>query len=148
MRKLHQDQACNAASQRHDDVRKHLIQAMKTMRILPLKPGDRPQKTASSWVEFSQETPFLAGHERRPIRQKVTAKQINHMEYWLDAALSLDVGVRRIVLARACKISWRRLEEIDGRSHTTLRKVERRALDDLQGHLLKGCSILPADFYL
>jgi hypothetical protein len=35
---------------------------------------------------------------------------------------------RRIVWARACNIPWRRLEDMDGRSHVTLRKIYVEAL--------------------
>ena len=50
------------------------------------------------------------------------------MEQCLDRIMALDLSSRRIVLARAAGIPWRRLEEMDGRSHTTLRKVEVSAL--------------------
>lgn len=68
---------------------------------------------------------------RRPVRIKATPQQIALMEHWLDLMLVLDDDCRRIVMARACRIPWRRLEEMDGRSHTTLRKVERRGLEVL-----------------
>jgi hypothetical protein len=100
----------------------------------------------SSWVSFDRTNRFSAGIERRPMRQKVTPKQIKHMEYWLDIALKLNQQDRRIVLARACRIPWRRLEEIDGRSHTTLRKIERKSLAHLSRFLPAGAAILPADF--
>jgi hypothetical protein len=44
---------------------------------------------------------------------------------WL---LWLEDAPRRIVWARASGIPWRRLEDLDGRSHTTLRRVEGEAL--------------------
>lgn len=34
------------------------------------------------------------------------------------------IARRKIVWARACGMPWRRLEDMDGRSHTTLRKVQ------------------------
>lgn len=126
-------------------IRLHLAMAMKTMRLLPHRPGDRPMAVRSSWGAFDQASRFLSGRERQPIRQKATPRQIRHMEYWLDAMLQLDEEGRRITMARACRISWRRLEEIDGRSHTTLRKIERNALMNLLGRLAAGAVILPAD---
>ena len=68
------------------------------------------------------------------------------MHYWVDCILKLDEESRRIVMARAAGISWRRLEEIDGRSHTTLRKVEKTALFSMLDSLEDGNAILPVDF--
>ena len=128
-----------------EKIRLHLAVAMKTMRLMPHRPGDRPMAVQSSWIGFDQSSRFLSGRERQPIRQKATPRQIRHMEYWLDAVLKLDEEGRRIAMARACRISWRRLEEIDGRSHTTLRKIERKALAMLAEHLADGAVILPPD---
>lgn len=103
-----------------ENVRMHLAKAMKTMRLMPLSAGDKPIGAQAFWVPFHQDQRGWSASGRRAIRQKSSPKQIKHMEYWLDAVLGLDEEMRRIVMARACRISWRRLEEIDGRSHTTL----------------------------
>ncbi len=116
---------------RNEEVRKHLAAAMATLKILPMEGGDRPAKLKSAWPAYNQISIMSVGGERRPIRQKATPKQVSHMYYWLDAAMSIDEDWRRVVLARACRIPWRRLEEIDGRSHTTLRKIENSALATL-----------------
>lgn len=44
---------------------------------------------------------------------------------------------RRIVWARACGVSWRRLEDRDGRSRTTLAKIQREGLAAI-GRYLNG----------
>ena len=54
------------------------------------------------------------------------------MDFWLIALGDLPEDEWRIAMAWACGIPWRRLEEIDGRSHTTLRKIEARALHSLR----------------
>ena len=53
------------------------------------------------------------------------------MDFWLIALSILPEDERRIVMTRACGIPWLRLEEIDGRGHTTLRKIEANALQRL-----------------
>ncbi len=120
---------------KNDEVRKHLATAMATLKILPMEVGDRPAKLKAAWPAYNQISMMSAGGERRPIRLKATPKQVSHMYYWLDAAMNIDEDWRRVVLARACRIPWRRLEEIDGRSHTTLRKIENSALATLALHL-------------
>lgn len=55
------------------------------------------------------------------------------MDFWLVALANLPEDERRIAMARACGIPWQRLEEMDGRSHTALRKIEAKALQSLTG---------------
>jgi hypothetical protein len=52
--------------------------------------------------------------------------------------MTLDEQSRRIVMARAMGVPWRRLEEMDGRSHTTLRKVETSALISMMGAAMQS----------
>ena len=117
-----------------DQVRDALMKAMLILRMMPLSYQDAPSRMRSQWPEFNRGPEQGGGVMRRPVRAKATPQQITQMEYWLDLLLVLDEDSRRIVMARACRIPWRRLEEIDGRSHTTLRKVERRGLEVLALH--------------
>ena len=121
-----------------DLVRKALVKAMLVLRMMPLSYQDRPSPLRSQWPEFNRGQEQAGGVMRRPILAKATPQQIAMMEYWLDLMLMLDDDSRRIVMARACRITWRRLEEMDGRSHTTLRKVERRGLEVLALHKKGG----------
>ena len=119
-------------SMRDNEVRENLREAMATLRSLPLQGRDRPKKIASAWVEFQQISFLSSSSYRKPVRPQATPEKISHMNSWLDAVLRLPDQHRRIVMARACGIPWRRLEEIDGRSHTTLRKVETLGLTMLR----------------
>ena len=121
-----------------DLVRKALVKAMLVLRMMPLSYQDRPSPLRSQWPEFNRGQEQAGGVMRRPVRANATPQQIAMMEYWLDLMLMLDDDSRRIVMARACRITWRRLEEMDGRSHTTLRKVERRGLEVLALHKKGG----------
>ena len=121
-----------------DLVREALVKAMLVLRMMPLSYQDRPSPLRSQWPEFNRGQEQAGGVMRRPVRAKATPQQIAMMEYWLDLMLILDDDSRRIVMARACRITWRRLEEMDGRSHTTLRKVERRGLEVLALHKKGG----------
>jgi len=114
-----------------EQVREALANAMQILRIMPLSYQDTPSRLRSKWPEFNRGPEQVGGVMRRPVRIKATPQQIALMEHWLDLMLVLDDDCRRIVMARACRIPWRRLEEMDGRSHTTLRKVERRGLEVL-----------------
>ena len=113
------------------DIQQQLRQAMTTLRLLPLNARDRPNVTKSSWGDFKQIAALSYPQYRTPIWRKATPQEISEMDLWLMALADLPEDERRIAMARACGIPWRRLEEIDGRSHTTLRKIEAKALQRL-----------------
>ncbi len=128
-----------------NELRLHLKRALKTLKVQPYKQGDRPNGLISSHL-FSDVQDSYGGTSRLNKNSlKATPKQITHMQFWLDQLSVLDVEQRRIIMARAAGISWRRLEELDGRSHTTLRKHEKLGLSCMLGALSKGKSILPKD---
>ena len=104
---------------------------MTTLRLLPFNARDRPNMPKSSWGEFRQIATLSSLQYRKPIRRKATPKEIPEMDFWLVALANLPEDERRIAMARAFGIPWRRLEGIDGLSHTTLRKIEARALQRL-----------------
>ena len=112
-------------------IREELRQMGKVLAALPLNSRDRPGRARSAWPEFHQENIMVSAQYRRKSVAKPSPKAISRADMWLQLVMRLPVDARRIVMARASGISWRRLEEIDGRSHTTLRKVEYTALLDL-----------------
>lgn len=112
-------------------VRDELSKAMAVLQLLPVFAFDLPAKHRSSWPGYRQGQGVVYGGTRKVARRKATPKEISHMEYWIELAGRLEQGPRQIVLARAGRIPWRRLEEIDGRSHTTLRKIERSGLEKI-----------------
>jgi hypothetical protein len=62
-------------------------------------------------------------------------RAIDRMERVLGWLFHCDDDSRRIVWARACGVPWRRLEDVDGRSHMTLRKVCDRGYLDIQRYI-------------
>ena len=128
-----------------DELRLHLKRAVKTLKLQPYNKGDKPigMQSSTLFMDTSQQALHRAGINKNQI--KATPKQVTHMQYWLDQMLRLDLEARRIIMARAAGVSWRRLEEIDGRSHTTLRKVEKAGLASLLGALVEARAILPRD---
>ena len=129
--KMVQPKTQQVSKKMKQDIQQQLHQTMTTLRLLPLDARDRPNMPKSSWGDFKQIAMLSSSQYRTPIRRKATPKEISEMDFWLIALGNLPEDERRIAMARACGISWRRLEEIDGRSHTTLRKIEAKALQRL-----------------
>ena len=120
----------------HNGQEKQQIKALRAqlramgrlLRLLPLSIFDRPAGARSAWPNFHQQSWGMMSSKRTPIRPKLTPEQVTWVEDWLTHLMRLQTDERRIVLARATGIPGRKLEDMDGRSHTTLRKVEEAGL--------------------
>lgn len=108
-----------------------LKEAADTLRRLP--PGvSKPR--LSSWPEVVRDSvSLLAASDSAGRRSSPPSPQaIDRMDRTLSWLLSCDEEARRLVWARATGISWRRLEDMDGRSHVTLRKIVARGHDQIR----------------
>lgn len=113
-----------------------LEEAADTLRRLP-RAIAKPR--LGSWPEVVRESVPLIATETTEGRGRLappTPGAIDRMDVVLVWLLACDSDARRMVWARACRIPWRRLEDQDGRSHVTLRKVVNRGLDQIRRHLL------------
>jgi len=113
-----------------DEVAAYLIEAADTLRRLPRV---RLESKQSSWPDVVRTASELWVGE--PHAKNRTAppspRAIDRMDVVLTWLLPLSFEQRRILWARSCGIPWRKLEDIDGRSHVTLRKVYNEGLDTL-----------------
>lgn len=93
-----------------------------------------PHKTfagyASYWPDVVRSMPeiWLARPYQKNTPAKRTPQEISAMDEVLNWLFILTPEERRIVWARACNLSWRAIEDHDGRSHVTLRKIYNRGL--------------------
>lgn len=115
-------------------LRVSLEEAAATVRALP-----RAFRSArlTAWPEVVQDTVSLmsaseGGRTRPPAPSPRAIDRMDKVLVWL---LACEPAERRILWARACRIPWRRLEDLDGRSHTTLRQVAGGGLDRIRRHL-------------
>lgn len=111
-----------------------LREAADTLRRLP-RGVAKPR--LSSWPEVVRDSvSLLAAADGAGLRPPPPSPQaIDRMDRTLVWLLSCDEEARRLVWARATGISWRRLEDMDGRSHVTLRKIVARGHDQIRALL-------------
>lgn len=115
-------------------IRAALEEAAETLRRLP--PAlRRPRLTA--WPEVVRDSAGLLGPsaEGRVRPAAPTPGAIDRMDRTLTWLLACDPEARRLVWARACRVPWRKLEDLDGRSHVTLRKIVGRGHDQIRRRL-------------
>jgi hypothetical protein len=124
-----------------ETVKAWLREAADTLKRLP-RADLRPRLTL--WPEVVRSAAEVAMLEPSRLRRAAPAPAaIDRLDKVLSWLLACDEEARRMVWARACGISWRRLEDIDGRSHMTLRKVEDRGLRSIYLWLRKHPDMAP-----
>lgn len=106
------------------------IEAADTLKKMP-KDGIRNRLTYWPEVVRSSAEMFQMQQYARNTTAKASPDAITRMDAVLTWLLPLDMEERRIILARACGVPWRKLEDMDGRSHTTLRKVQTLAFEKI-----------------
>jgi Domain of unknown function (DUF6362) len=99
-----------------------LVEAADTLRRLP---KSSLQNRLTSWPEVVRSSAELFSGEKhaRNRLSPPTPDAIDRMDAVLVWLLPLAIDQRRMLWARACGVPWRRLEDMDGRSHVTLRKI-------------------------
>jgi hypothetical protein len=109
-----------------------LAEAADTLRRLPFPRGGLPSRLRAQWpdiVRSSVEIWIASAQERPRNRPAAPSPQaIDRLDRTLAWLHWLKHDERRIVWARSCGLSWRKIEDLDGRSHTTLRGVYRGAI--------------------
>ncbi|MCA3248990.1 MAG: hypothetical protein INF41_01005 [Rhodospirillaceae bacterium] len=116
-------------------VEQRLASAAAVLRRLP---GAMPRTKLTSWPEVIHSTREAYGwnaSQPRPIPPH--PQDIQAMDQALEWLFWLTEGERKLVWARACRLPWRGLAEMDGRSHVTLRKVVQQAYQHIAHQLNK-----------
>lgn len=111
-----------------DRLRQDIRMMGRVLAVLPINGRDRPSGARASWPDFHQDRHNFTAKYRYKSAFKPSPREITQADHLLQQVMRLDEEARRIVMARAMGVPWRRLEEMDGRSHTTLRKIEASAL--------------------
>jgi hypothetical protein len=118
------------------EIAARLEEAAKTLVALKLTIRDIPSRHMVRWPDVVRGSLDAYGFTaQRPRVAAPTPGAIDRADETVAWLLWMDAEQRRIVWARACKIAWRKLEDLDGRSHTTLRKVRASGLDAILARL-------------
>lgn len=118
-----------------DPVPALLREAADTLRRLPSALA-RPRLSSWPAVVRDSAAALVAADSPSRLRIPPSPQAIDRMDRTLGWLLSCDDEARRLVWARATGVSWRRLEDLDGRSHVTLRKIVARGHDQIRVSLV------------
>ena len=111
-----------------EETKSRLAEAADALRRLSMN-GIKPSALRSQWpdvVHRAEEAYGWTSERMRPPRP--SPAQITRMDEAIRWLLWLDGEERKIVWARSMGLSWRRIEDLDGRSVRTLQNVFATAL--------------------
>lgn len=124
-------------------VKTRMEEAAETLKAMTLNGHDRPARLESRWPDVVRQSCEAYGYGKVRLRPAAPSPaSISRADEAVTWLLWLSDSQRRICWARASGITWRRLEDIDGRSHVTLRKIQSKALECICRHLnsASGCA--------
>ena len=116
-------------------IKHYLKEAADTLHRLPRAYA---KARLTGWPDVAQNS---FAHELSPGRTRPASPSpaaIDRLDESLGWMFACDQEERIVVWARACGVAWRKLEDIDGRSHVTLRRIEDRGLAAIRDRLRKA----------
>ena len=116
-----------------DLVKARLAEAADTLRRLP---SARLKAKLTAWPDVVQSAATAYGYEAAQTRPAAPSPEaISRMDETLGWLFWVGNDGRRLLWARAMGVPWRKLEDIDGRSHVTLKKLHDRLLGEIAQRL-------------
>lgn len=124
-----------------EEIELRLRSAAQTLRVLPRGKNSAPSSNMAAWPDIVRrvfhDTPKdLVVSAAVPPAAEITA--MDEALLWLHW---LNNQERKLIWARACRVTWRKLEAVDGRSRETLRKRHHEALITIAAHLNQGVEV-------
>ena len=114
-------------------VKARLAEAADTLRRLP---SARIRAKLTAWPDVVQSASTAYGYEAAHTRPAAPSPEaISRMDETLAWLFWIETDGRRLLWARALGVPWRRLEDLDGRSHVTLKKLHDRLLGEIAQRL-------------
>ena len=117
-------------------VKARLREAAATLKRMHLERWDYPSQRTAWWPDVVRQVSDAYGYQDTHMARSVPAPgAIDSMEEVIRWLLWLEDGDRKLVWLRAERVTWRQLEDTDGRSRETLRKMYDKALAVIVGRL-------------
>ncbi len=111
-----------------EDTKRRLVEAADALRRLSMS-GIKPSGLRTQWpdvIHRVEEAYGWTGERVRPPRP--SPAEITRMDEAIRWLLWLDADQRKVIWARSTGLSWRRIEDMDGRSMRTLQNLHATAL--------------------
>lgn len=120
------------------EIAERLREAASVVQRLPIGAGTRPAGFGTAYPAIVRDVAEAYGYgEALAPRLRPTAEEIGRADQAIAWLWWLEAEERRIVWARANRVTWRWLERKDPaqRTERTLRKVYNEALEEIAGRL-------------
>jgi hypothetical protein len=122
-----------------DDVKRRFEEAAGVLRAVRLTARDRPQRLSARWPDVVHQAMLAYGWSEARVRPpRPSPAAIDRLDETLSWLWPLADDERRLVMARAFRIPWPRIADLDGRSKPTLRNAHGRALEKIARAAAEG----------
>jgi hypothetical protein len=119
-----------AAALTATDIKGRFEEAADTLRALRVGARDRPGTRLTRWPDIVHQAILAYGWSGARVRPPAPSPEaIDRLDITLSWLWPLADEERRLVMARAFRIPWRRIEDLDGRSERTLRTIHAKVLE-------------------
>jgi uncharacterized protein DUF6362 len=106
-----------------EETKSRLAEAADALRRLTMN-GIKPSRLRSQWPDIVQRAEEAYGWTAERMRPpRPSPAQITRMDEAIGWLLWLDAEERKLVWARSMGLSWRKIEDLDGRSVRTLQTL-------------------------
>lgn len=114
-----------------ENTKQRLVEAADALRRLSMN-GTKPSGLRSQWPDVIHKVEEAYGWTDGRVRPaRPSPEEITRMDEAIGWLLWLDADQRKIVWARSMRMSWRRIEDLDGRSIRTLQNMHLAALQQI-----------------
>jgi hypothetical protein len=121
-----------------ENTKQRLVEAADALRRLSMH-GIKPSGLRSQWPDVIHRVEeaygWTVGRVRPP---RPSPAEITRMDEAIGWLLWLDADQRKVVWARSMRLSWRRIEDMDGRSVRTLQNIHMAALQRISSHRIQA----------
>jgi hypothetical protein len=121
-----------------ENTKQRLVEAADALRRLSMH-GIKPSGLRSQWPDVIHRVEeaygWTVGRVRPP---RPSPAEITRMDEAIEWLLWLDADQRKVVWARSMRLSWRRIEDMDGRSVRTLQNIHMAALQRISSHRIQA----------
>jgi hypothetical protein len=119
-----------------DEIISRFAEAADTLRRIPFPKGGKPPDLRAIWPDTVDDW-WIAYARHEPIERLAAAQPgaIRRMDQTLHWLFWLTKDERKVVWARACGFSWRKIAALMGRPHMTVERRHERAIHTIRERL-------------
>jgi hypothetical protein len=130
-----------------ENTKQRLLEAADALRRLTMN-GIKPSGLRSQWPDVIHRVEEAYGWTEKRVRPpRPSPAEITRMDEAIGWLLWLNPDQRKVVWARSMRLSWRRIEDMDGRSVRTLQNIHLTALQNISSRRVRANACYVVEYF-